>query len=261
MLELEGPFVAFKADYLLADSPHITVEFTLEGFSSLTVSGHLALSQRRLSGDDTVIEDFIPANLSQTFVQWEPFHQGVKSVTLQLEGNQLDLLRSGVVLISLVNATNADVDDRHAFAVATQMGREQLTVGFQMQPNQVFYRDDAVSIPFEVTANALHVPATIAYKLEMTSGSLDAWLPKARQKGTVHWDLAVSNPVSITLPVNWSKVPFEAEYHLNAEIMDMWNAAVVGDVNETAAHIFGVRPDQCPPGTYRYATVRFVTAS
>ena len=234
------------------------MEFTLEGFSSLTVSGHLALSQRRLSGVNTIIEDFIPANLSQTFVQWEPFHQGVKSVTLQLDSSQLDLLQSGAVLISLVNATNADVDERHAFAVATQMGRERLTVGFQMQPNQVFYKDDAVSIPFEVTPNTLHVPASIAYKLELTSGSLDVWLPKARQRGTVYWDLAVSNPVSISLPVNWSKVPSEAEYHMNAEIMDMWNAAVVGDVNETAAHVFGVRPGQCPPGTYRYGVLRFI---
>lgn len=251
MLELEGPFVAFKTDYLLADSSKITVDCTLEGFSSLTVTGHLALSQRRLVGADTVVEDFIQANLSQTFVQWEPFHQGVKSATLELDSNQLDLLHSGAVLVSLVNATNADVDERHAFAIATHMGRDQLTVGFQMQPNQVFYRNDAVSVPFEVTANTLQVPASVAYTLELTSGSADAWLPKARQKGTLQWDLASSNPVQINLPVNWSNVPGEAEYHIEARMLDLWNAALVGDANETAAHIFGVRSGQCPPGTYR----------
>lgn len=251
MLELEGPFVAFKTDYLVADNPEITVEFTLEGFSSLTVTGHLALSQRRLADADTVIKDFIPANLSQTYVQWEPFHQGVKSVILQLDSTQLELLQTGAVLITLVNATNADVDERHGFAIATALSRDQLTVGFQMQPNQVFYRQDAVSIPFEVTANRLHVPASVAYSLELTSGSPDAWLPKTRQKGTLHWDLDASNPLHINLPVNWSNVPGNAECHINAEMLDLWNAAVVGDVNETAAHIFGVRPGQCPPGTYR----------
>lgn len=253
VLELEGPFVAFKDDYLPAESNQITVDFTLEGFSSLTVTGHLGLSQRRLVDADTVIEDFIVANLSQTFVQWEPFHQGVKSVTLQLDNTQVGLLQTGAVLISLVNATNADIDDRHAFAIATSMGREQLTVAFEMKPNSVFYRDDAVSIPFEVTANMLHVPAAIAYNLELTSGSADAWLPKARQKGTLQWDLAAGNPVQINLPINWSRVPFEAEYHMDAQMLDLWNAAIVGDVNETAAHIFGVRPGECPPGTYRYA--------
>lgn len=251
VLELEGPFVAFTTDYLVADSDLITVDFTLEGFSSLTVTGHLALSQRRLSGANTVIEEFVDASLSQTYVQWDPFHQGVKSVTLQLNSSQLESLHTGAVIVSLINATNADVDDRHAFSIATQMRREDLTVSFEMQPNQVFYRKDAVSIPFRVTASKLHVPASVAYAMQLTSGSLDAWLPRARQKGSLNWDLSSGNPVNLNLPVNWSNVPFEAEYHMDAQLTDLWNAALTGQSNATAAHIFGVRPDQCPPGTYR----------
>jgi len=55
--------------------------------------------------------------------------------------------------------------------------------------------------------------------------------------------------------VNWTAVAPEAELHLAVQLHAVWNAAVDNSSagNATALHLFGVRPGQCPPGTYRCA--------
>ena len=55
--------------------------------------------------------------------------------------------------------------------------------------------------------------------------------------------------------VNWTAVAPEAELHLAVQLHAVWNAAVdtASAGNITALHLFGVRPCQCPPGTYRCA--------
>ena len=251
VLELEGPMVSMVTDYLLVTGTEVTVQARLEGFSSLPVTADLALSQRHLEGQDTSTDMLMDATLSQSWVMWDPFHQGVKTVTVQLDNDQLSQLQSGAVLITLVNATNADVDDQRSVSIATQLPQEELNVSFDLQPNQVFYRQDAVIIPVHVKFNILSVPASMAYDLVLISATPDAWLPRSRQKGSLQWDLTAGDLLYIAIPVNWSNVPFEAECHLRAPITDLWNAVVLSDTNETVAHIFGVRPGQCPPGTYR----------
>ncbi|DBA75632.1 TPA: hypothetical protein ACH3X2_009068 [Trebouxia sp. C0005] len=251
VLELEGPMVSMVTDYLLVNGTAVTVQARLEGFSSLPVTADLALSQRHLEGQDTSTQPLMDASLSQSYVKWDPFHQGVKTVTVELESNQLAQLQAGAVLITLVNAVNADVDDQRSVSIATQLPQKDLTVSFDLQPNQVFYRDDAVVIPVHINFSTLSVPASMAYDLVLTSGTPDAWLPRSRQKGSLQWDLTDGELLHIIVPVNWSLIPYEAEYHMQAPITDLWNAVTLGSVNETAAHIFGVRPGQCPPGTYR----------
>jgi len=251
VLELEGPMVSMVTDYLLVNGTVVTVQARLEGFSSVPVTADLALSQRHLEGQDTSTQPLMEASLSQSFVKWDPFHQGLKTVTVELESDQLAQLQAGAVLITLVNATNADVDDQRSVSIATQLPQEDLTVSFDLQPNQVFYRDDAVVIPVHIKFSTLSVPASMAYDLVLTSGTPDAWLPRSRQKGSLQWDLTDGELLHIIVPVNWSLIPYEAEYHMQAPITDLWNAVTLGTANETAAHIFGVRPGQCPPGTYR----------
>lgn len=53
--------------------------------------------------------------------------------------------------------------------------------------------------------------------------------------------------------MNWTAVAPEAELRLAVQLHAVWNAAVDNGTasNSTALHIFGVRPGQCPPGTYR----------
>ncbi len=251
VLELEGPMVSMVTDYLLVNGTEVTFEARLEGFSSLPVTADLALSQRHLDGQDTTTEQLMTASLSQSYVKWDPFHQGMKSATLQLDSDHAAQLQAGAVLITLVNATNADVDEQRSVSIATQLPREDLTVSFDLQPNQVFYRQDAVVIPVHIKFSTLLVPASVAYELVLASGTLDPWLARSMQKGSLQWDMTGGDLLHITIPVDWSSIPYEAEYHMQAPITDLWNAAVVGDANATVAHIFGVRPGQCPPGTYR----------
>ena len=243
--------VSVVTDYLVVNNSEVVVEARLEGFSSLPVTADFALSQRHLEGSETVTDPLVQATLSQTSVKWDPFHQGLKSVKVQLESSQVQQLQTGAVLITLVNATNADVDEQRSFSIATQMAREDLSVTFDLQPNQVFYRNDAVTIPVKIRSSTLSVPASIAFNFALTSGNFGSWLPKSRQKGSLQWDSSEGDLLHINIPVNWSKVPYEAEYHLQAPTTYLWNAAVSGDANASVAHIFGVRPGECPPGAFR----------
>ena len=243
--------VSVVTDYLMVNSSEVVVEARLEGFSSLPVTADFALSQRHLEGKETITKPLVDATLSQTSVKWDPFHQGFKSVTVQLESSQLQQLQAGALLVTLVNATNADVDDVRFFSIVTQMPREELTISFDLQPDQVFYRNDVVTVPVNTKFGALSVPASVSYDFTLTSGTFGSWLPKSRQKGSLQWDILDGNLLHIDIPLNWSKVPYEAEFHLQAPTTYLWNAAVSGDANTTVAHVFGVRPGECPPGTFR----------
>ncbi len=63
--------------------------------------------------------------------------------------------------------------------------------------------------------------------------------------------------------MNWTAVAPEAELHLAVQLHAVWNAAVDNSSagNATALHLFGVRPGQCPPGTYRCAGGRQLRCS
>lgn len=261
VVELEGPMVYMVTDYLFVNGSQVTVEARLEGFSSLPVTADIALSQRHLKGEETSTESSLDTTLSQTHVKWDSFHQGVKGVTVQLESTQIEQLQAGAIVITLVNATNADVDEQRSFSIATQLPREELTVSFDMQPDQVFYRNEPVIIPVKTQSKALQVPASVAYHVQLTSGSFGSWLSRSKQKGSLQWDMPAGDLLHISIPVNWSSVPFEAEYHLQAHITYLWNAAVSGSANTTLAHVFGVRPGECPPGTFRSFSHTFKTAT
>lgn len=250
VVELEGPMVYMVTDYMAVNGSQVTVEARLEGFSSLPVTADIALSQHHLQGQETSEEPLLHATLSQTFVTWDSFHQGVKGVTVQLDSTQIEQLQSGALVVTLVNASNADVDKQRSFTIATQMPKEDLTVSFDFQPNQVFYRNEPVTIPVKTKAHALSLPASVAYDLEVGPGSFGSWLPRLQQKASLQWNMP-DGDLQISIPVNWSNVPFEAEYHIQAHITYLWNAVVSGSTNATLVHVFGVRPGQCPPGTFR----------
>lgn len=84
-----------------------------------------------------------------------------------------------------------------------------------------------------------------------TTGSSNAWLSQTALQGTISWDAGDGDQVQIPVPVRWQDVPYQAEYRLALELDNGWNAEVGVSKNETALHLFGVRPGQCPPGTFR----------
>jgi len=97
--------VSMVTDYLLVNGTAVTIQARLEGFSSLPVTADLALSQRHLDGQETSTQPLMDATLSQSYVKWDPFHQGVKTATVQLESDQLAQLQAGAVLISAQSAS------------------------------------------------------------------------------------------------------------------------------------------------------------
>ncbi|KAL0046818.1 hypothetical protein WJX82_010658 [Trebouxia sp. C0006] len=246
-------------------TPVIYLEGVLDNGTDLALPANLTSDRRALLATTPLYGQPLAAGNHSVLVSLNGQQLSAKlasreAVVLELEGPMVSMVTdyllvngtaAGAVLITLVNATNADVDDQRSVSIATQLPQEDLTVSFDLQPNQVFYRDDAVVIPVHIKFSTLSVPASMAYDLVLTSGTPDAWLPRSRQKGSLQWDLNDGELLHITVPVNWSLISYEAEYHMQAPITDLWNAVTLGIVNETAAHIFGVRPGQCPPGTYR----------
>jgi hypothetical protein len=70
-------------------------------------------------------------------------------------------------------------------------------------------------------------------------------------QGVLRWEPKEEEMAELVLPVNWTAVPPEAEYRLAVDLVPAWNAHVDLNPNATAVHLFGVRPGQCPPGTFR----------
>jgi hypothetical protein len=118
---------------------------------------------------------------------------------------------------------------------------------------QVYYPGDIIRIPFAVGSPLLRTPAALQYTLASTSGEDPrAYLPQRALRGALLWDMQPGEWLNLTLPLNWSAVPPDAEYRLSLSLASPWRARASGDAaNVTAVHIFGVLPDQCPPGTFR----------
>lgn len=104
----------------------------------------------------------------------------------------------------------------------------------------------------------LRTPAALQYTLASTTGEdARAYLPERALRGALVWDMQPGEWLNLTLPLNWSAVPPDAEYRLALSLGDPWRARAGGNAaaNVTAVHIFGVLPDQCPPGTFRCASL------
>lgn len=114
------------------------------------------------------------------------------------------------------------------------------------------YPGDAVVVPFVISSPLLRVPSSVQYTVTSSTGEdLSTYLPKDSLRGFLTWDQQPGPWLNLTLPIDWSSVPPQAEYRLSVRLEDPWMARVVGAAdNATAVHIFGVLPDQCPPGTF-----------
>ena len=118
---------------------------------------------------------------------------------------------------------------------------------------QVAYDRQAVVIPFAVVSPALRVPAALPYTVESLTGEdLTRYLSAEAITGILEWDQQPGVELNLTLPVNWTAIPPQAEYRLGLTFGAAWDAVLSRGANETAVHLFGVLPDQCPPGTYRW---------
>ena len=129
-----------------------------------------------------------------------------------------------------------------------------------MCARQVAYPGDAVTVPFTITSPQLRVPAALQYTITASAGPDAAtYIPKRALTGTLLWDTQPGRQLNLTIPVNWSSVPPEAEWRLHVRLAGAWRARLEGGNgtagNITAVHIFGVHPGHCPPGTYRCSSL------
>ncbi len=115
------------------------------------------------------------------------------------------------------------------------------------------YDRQPVVIPFAVASPALRVPAALPYTVtSLTGEDLTQYISAESITGILEWDQQSGAELNLTVPVNWTAIPPQAEYRLGLTFGAAWNAVLSGNPNLTAVHIFGVLPDQCPPGTYRW---------
>lgn len=116
------------------------------------------------------------------------------------------------------------------------------------------YPGDAVIVPVSIRNPLLRAPAAVFYTVESTTGEDPTeYIPEEALEGVLSWDQDVGRSLNLTLPVNWSSVPPEAEYRLSVKVEAAWQAEVEGPARGAiAVHLFGVQPGQCPPGSYRY---------
>lgn len=118
---------------------------------------------------------------------------------------------------------------------------------------QVAYPGDAVVVPIKIQNPLLRAPASVRYTIASTTGEDPSeYIPQDALEGVLSWDQDLGSSLNLTIPVNWTSVPPEAEYRLAVTLEALWRAVVDSPASGAVAmHLFGVQPDQCPPGSYR----------
>ncbi|KAK9803015.1 hypothetical protein WJX72_000035 [[Myrmecia] bisecta] len=255
-LAIQGPTVSMSEPYVQYDGQSTVVTFgvELQGSNALPVTVDLGLSQRSLISTGTVRTGQAQVQLSMQSVLWPAGDSGPRNVSLVVTDSGPDGLSLGALIVTLSNATNADLDLQRATTLVSAVPAPDLRVSFEAAPNQVAYRNDSVVLPINITNARIRIPAVIGYQLvSLTADPLD-YIPPVNRSGLLAWDMDPGSVLNLTVPVDWDQVPFQAEYRIGLEFAGTWNTAgVAQQANLTAVHLFGVRPGQCPPGTVRKA--------
>lgn len=136
---MEGPTVYFDLPYYAASAnSSIDIGVGLQGQNSLPVFVQLSAELRSLVDANTLnnTDNGLLYTFNQTNLRWDPGESGLQSVALHLQGDATALAQGGLVL-SLDSADNADCSDMKSHSVVSGMAQNQLTVGFDLVPNQV----------------------------------------------------------------------------------------------------------------------------
>ena len=90
---------------------------------------------RGVQADDTTSQT-LDFRIASPPLSWARGQNQTQSITVQLDPTKVDLA-SAAILVQLVNATNADVDDARGVSLVTAIPAASLTTTFTLQPNQV----------------------------------------------------------------------------------------------------------------------------
>lgn len=119
-------------------STSVDIGVRLQGMNSLPASANLSVQQRTLKSSQTLAgpTDNLDFWLEEPFLEWEPENPGLQTVKLHVSGN-LTALSQGGLLVEIVAAENADIEDQNSTSMLTALSSDSLVVGFSLEPNQV----------------------------------------------------------------------------------------------------------------------------
>ncbi|CAL8464733.1 g4268 [Coccomyxa elongata] len=260
VVNVEGPSVGMEEPYIgrsINGGGLMEVGVELKGPNALPVTAYLTVAQRLLSPGGATVANVVPEAvyatlLSTDTVIWQPGENGRRSVMLHLPESQASE-PPGALLVTVGNVSNADLTLEQSSTVISGIPSANLTTGFAVTPNQVAYPGDAVVVPIRIQSPLLRAPASVRYTIASTTGEDPSeYIPQDALEGVLSWDQDSGSSLNLTIPVNWTSVPPEAEYRLGVTLEALWRAVVDSPASGAVAmHLFGVQPDQCPPGSYR----------
>lgn len=250
VVSLEGPTLSMAEPIVTlgADQQSVHIPVSVLGNPSLPVSAYFSAQLQQVHNSTHDMLDF---RLGSSSLSWQLGQNHTQNLSLTLEPG-LDLSAAAVV-VSLNNATNADVDVDRTETLITAIPPTQLLRTFTPAINQVAYPGDNVTVPVSISGAALNVPSVVSYTITALAGDLD-FIPTAQQTGTIRWDGLQQSRFELVIPVDWDAVPLAAEDRLAVSLRSVWLSRVQQTPNATNMHLFGVAEGQCPPGTIRLHT-------
>lgn len=122
------------------DAHSVNLTVALQGESNLPVSVEISATLRSLSGSITEnsSETGLNFSLSQSKLEWAPGENEPKLVQIILEGD-LTILSSGGIIVGLNASENADISELKTTSIVSRMPRQDLMVGFEFEPDQVYH--------------------------------------------------------------------------------------------------------------------------
>ncbi|KAK9917087.1 hypothetical protein WJX75_000778 [Coccomyxa subellipsoidea] len=218
VINVEGPLVAMAAPYgyrSVTGAGVVEVSVVLEGPNMLRVTAQLSVAQRLLSADGSTVESLLSGPAAATLLSadevfWMPGESGGRNVTLHLGAPDASQ-PPGALLVMVGNVSNADLSVEQSSTVISDIPAANFTTGFTINPNQVAYPGDAVTVPVSIKNPLLRAPAAVRYTIASTTGEDPSeYIPEDALEGVLAWDQDVGSSLNLTIP-----------------------------------------PGQCPPGSYR----------
>eukprot|EP00887_Chlorella_sp_A99_P007510 scaffold2.g7510.t1 len=240
------------------------------------------------AAEDGVVAELVEL-VEPASVSWAPAESGVRWVRVRSALEAALLLAEELpiegswgaeqLVVSLAAATNADIEPARSstevLLVGADEGEEAGIPGgggeddaplFGFLPNQVAYPPQSSSnssgagdgsgvptIPVRLLAGQLSQPATLLWQLRLLTPAATPFLAEQAMQGVLQFEPPAAREGtverSISVRIDWSRVPPEAEYRLGLQLHGFSAARVAGLQSQVALHVFGVPNGTCPPGS------------
>ena len=256
---LEGEFVLnVTVDVLVSDGGRSVLpgESEAEGYQPRT---HANATER--AGRKTSDRDFeVPVRR----LSWSPAEDllgrsRTRTIPVKITDDAIFETALEALTLTLVNATNADVDEARGSAAVTITDDDPALL-LAARPHVAAYRPVGrdplghfANVTVDVVGGSSALPATVAY--EITGGTLANGTQYVGTSGTLTWAPHDFESKTVAVELLWDRIPLETEATIGISLSPVdRNARVyVADRRalDAALHVYGVPRGACPPGTRR----------